>query len=58
MARVCKELGKNTHIVLAEPNMAIEGLYNKLMDSDDYEEDYFISHEEANRFDKDNTCKL
>lgn len=58
MARVCKELGKNTHIVLSEPNNAIEGLYNKLVDSDDYEEDYFISHEEANRYDKDNTCLI
>lgn len=58
MARVCKALGKNVHLVLDKPNNSIDGLYNKIIESEDYEEDYFITCEEALKYDKDNTLLI
>lgn len=58
MARVCKALGKNVHIVLNEPNNSIEGLYNKIIESDEFEDDYFIKHEEANSYLNDDTLLI
>ncbi|MCQ2910797.1 MAG: DHH family phosphoesterase [Clostridia bacterium] len=58
MARVCKALGKNVHVVLNEPNNSIEGLYNKIIESEEFEDDYFIKHEEANSYLNDDTLLI
>ena len=58
MARVCKELGKDTHIILNEPNSAIYELHKRVLNSEDYESDYFINSEEALKYDKDTTALI
>ncbi|MCQ2978943.1 MAG: DHH family phosphoesterase, partial [Clostridia bacterium] len=58
MARVCKSLGKNVHVVLDAPNNSIDELYKRINESDDFEDDYFISHEDALKYDKDNTLLI
>jgi len=58
MARICKELGKNTHIILQNVSNAIEFLYNKIRESDDYEEDVFITCEEALKFNSSDTALI
>ncbi|NLM49121.1 MAG: phosphoesterase [Epulopiscium sp.] len=53
--RCAKFLGKKTHIVLNEPNFAIKGAYDKLLESGEYEDRLFITSDEALNIIKDTT---
>ena len=45
--RAAKTLGKPAYIVLGEPNSSIRAWVRQLRESKDYEEDMFITHEQA-----------
>lgn len=56
--RLSRELGKNSHIVLDESNNSIEVLYNKINESDDYEDNVFITSTDALKYNSDDTALI
>ena len=56
--RAARTLGKQAHIVLGEPNSSIRAWVKQLKESKDYEEDLFITHEQAIDLVDQNTALL
>lgn len=47
MYRICKTIGKTAHIVVGEMSSSVKELVQSFRESEDYEEDLFITGEEA-----------
>ncbi len=58
MRRAAKELGKTSYIVLDSINNAIQNVYDKIVQSDEYEDDLFLPSERAKEMNSDNTLLI